>query len=294
MLFAEFAINPDVVRDSRDLQLLNAHFSRYSGALISKFPESWAESVLQRLSNVSFSEQEKAKILIPKLLQNALLSFERQYRTANWCEEAIASHQVQNFHALLGVPETRLPTFISTLDEIDHIDFHRIGSRSVECKAQEIANAALPILRSSDRISLIDPFAKLGNNLNRGYGKTLQAMFEKVAGRSVAFDIFAEDDQANLEQEKDKFEEFKQRIPPNIRLTWFYLNDDGNGALHQRMILGNNLGLIYDRGFKHENDLERQAIGTPVYVAKLPDIERANRRYNYVQPEQRLVLKLEC
>ncbi|MCB5226650.1 hypothetical protein JAO78_007445 [Alishewanella sp. 16-MA] len=292
MLFAEFAVNPDVVRDCRDLQLLNAHFSRYSGALISKFPDSWAESVLQRLSKVSFSEQQKAQILIPKLLQNALLSFERQYRTANWCDEAIASHKAQNFYALLGMRETRLPEFISTLDEIDHVDFRRIGSRSVECRAQELANAALPILRSAERISLIDPYAKLGNNINRGYGKTLEAMFEKIAGRSVAFDIFAEDDQTNLDQELVKFKDFKQRIPPNIQLTWFFLSDDGNGALHQRMILGNNLGLIYDRGFKHENDLDRQAVGTPVYVAKLPDIERANRRYNYVQPEQRVVLKL--
>lgn len=292
MLFAEFAVNPDVVRDCRDLQLLNAHFSRYSGALISKFPDSWAESVLQRLSNVSFSEQEKAKILIPKLLQNALLSFERQYRNTDWCDEAIKLHAAHNFYALLGMPETRLPTFISTLDEIDHVDFRRIGSRSVECRAQELANAALPILRSAERISLIDPYAQLGYNLNQGYGKTLVAMFEKIADRKVAFDIYAESDKKNLEQEQVKFNEFKRRVPRNIQLTWFFLNDDGNGALHQRMIVGNNLGLIYDRGFKHENVLDKQTEGTPVYVAKLPDIERANRRYNYVQPEQTVVLKL--
>lgn len=292
MLFAEFAVNPNVVRDCRDLQLLNAHFSRYNGALISKFPDSWAESVLQRLSKTSFTEQQKAQILIPKLLQNALLSFERQYRNTNWCDEAIESHAAQNFHALLGMPETRLPTFISSMDEIDLVDFRQIGSRRVECRASELATAALPILRGSDRISLIDPYAKLGNNLNQGYGKTLVAMFEKIAGRKVAFDIYAEEDKADLGLEQAKFEEFKRRIPGNIQLTWCFLNDDGTGALHQRMIVGNNLGLIFDRGFKHENVLDKQREGTPVWVAKLPDIELANRRYNYVQPEQRVVLKL--
>lgn len=292
MLFAEFAVNPDIVRDSRDLLLLNGYFSRYNGALISKFPENWAESVLQKFANSSFAEQQKAQLLLPKLLQTALLSFQRQYRDANWCAEAIESHAVQNFHVLLGMPETILPTFIHSMDEIDLIDFRQIGSQSVECQAQTLANASLPILRSAARISLIDPYAKLGNNINQGYGRTLVAMFEKIGDRKVSFDVYAEADKVNLNNEQAKFDELKLHIPNNIKLSWFFLNDDGKGALHQRMIVGNNLGLIYDRGFKHENDLDKQREGTPVYVAKLPDLERANRRYNYVQPEQQVILKL--
>lgn len=292
MLFAEFAVNPDVVRDCRDLHLLNALFSRYNGPLISKFPEQWVEAVLQRFANASFAERQKAQLLLSKLFQTALMNFDRRYQNIDWCAEAARSHATQRFHALVGMPETELPTFIRSMDEIDQIDFHRIGASVVKCIAQELANAAMPIFKTAERISLIDPFAKLGNNIRQGYGKTFLAMFELLEGRKVAFDIYSEEDKADLALEQVKFKELKNHAPPNIQLTWFFLNDDGNGALHQRMIVGNNLGLIYDRGFKHENDFDKQAEGTPVYVAKRLDIERANRRYNYVQPEQRVVLKI--
>ncbi len=279
MLHLEFAISPDQIRNMADLNLLEARLGFDKGAVLSRFPKNWFKEVSDRLNAALNGQQlDRATEKLRRIKESRLVSFNRPYAGAAWHEAAATSHQTQPFHRVVdGVTDNR-PHYISDWQNLEDGDF--AFNTQFNREATSLAGAAKALLMDAEKVTIYDNYIC---PTRHGCRETLLEVM-RLCQKPVELHVFSEEDRkpdrALLEQ---ALEHFKRDLPANISLFWYWLNDAGNGLLHQRGLFTGRGGLIYDRSFDEPGDLDQRRTLTTVTPMPRDLLEDRARLFNPAQ-----------
>lgn len=277
MLHLEFALAPCQINSLSDLTILEAQFGFEKGALLSLFPNSWCQEVLQKLTaDLDGTKLDRATEKIRRIKENKLVSFGRLYVGNNWGDAAQTSHAEKPFHRAIYDGFTLPPELISNLEDLNEHDFSFLTQ--YERTSATLANAAKALLSSAEKVTIYDPFICI---TKRGYRNTLQEMMSLCQKNEIEFHIFSEEDRkpawGNCLTELQRFVD---RMPRNIKLFWYCAADDNSGFLHSRGLFTSKGGLTYDRGFCEPGDRDQRNILTDITPMPLHLLEQKSRSYN--------------
>lgn len=281
MRHLEFAIEPQRIRDLRDLKYLESRFGFSKGALISNLPTSWYSTVAGRLyQDLGQVNQIRLTQLLKDIKAQCLYKSGRNGTGEDWLEIALQNHEAWPFHRIIEETLNEPPVKINCIDELGNNDFE--GVQATLRDAQSLADTSKALLIGAEKVTIVDPYlcpSKVGSR------ETLLRMMRLCEKQAIEFHIFCEDDHiANWSRNcVEALNGFKQQIPNNIRLLWSNLQDDNTGFLHRRMIFTGKGGLVYDRGFAQPNDHDQRQVTTPVMLMESPDVEQSAIDYNLAQ-----------
>ncbi|WP_324033384.1 hypothetical protein [Aeromonas caviae] len=280
MLHLEFAISPNQIRNMADLNLLEARFGFDKGAVLSRFPKGWFGEVSRHLTAL-LNEQhiDRATEKLRRIKESRLVSFNRQYTGALWHEAAATSHQAQAFHRIVdGVTDDR-PHYVSDWQSLEDDDF--VPNTQYERDAASLAGAAKALLLDAEKVTIYDNYLC---PTRPGCLNTLSKMMSHCQKAEVELHVFAEEEgKQDRNQRNNNLTQFSAQLPANIRLFWYWLDDAGNGLLHQRGLFTGKGGLVYDRGFEEPRDLDQRR--TPTTITPMPRdlLEDRSRLFNPAQ-----------
>ncbi len=279
MLHLEFAISPAQIRNISDLTRLEDRLGFEKGAVLSRFPKSWLRDVSHHFSTTLSGQQlARATEKLEKIKNARLVSFGRSYDGDTWSAAAETSHQVSPFHRIVDGVKSERPCYVLDLDGLEENDFH--FNTQFERTAIVLAKAAKALLLDAEKVTLYDNYLCPTKN---GHKNTLQEMM-RLCQKTVEFHVFSEiDNKPTREVREQSLEQFRGILPENIKLFWYWVDDDGSGLLHQRGLFTGKGGLIYDRGFEEPNDLEQRR--TPTTITTMPRalLEDRARLFNPAQ-----------
>lgn len=288
MLFVEFAINPEQINSLENLSLLKSSFDFSRGTLISAFPRNWLSQIDQQLmGNLSQIQRLRMTALLTTLRDRAVIKSGREYVGTNWIEAAHLISEQKPFYSVVGSDQNSPPQHLTSIEQLELIDFEAFGSVDVQRNAIAIVQPIAPLLSASSRIRLVDPYAC---PTKPGVTAVLRALFLMVGTKRCTVDIFCED-AANHQSVTESFRQLLQHLPNNIRLNWFFLNDGGTGRLHQRLLFTEKGGVIFDRGFIEPNAHEQREVNTNLRTMNRAQVDCATRDYNDAQPFVPCMLK---
>ncbi len=289
MLFAEFAINPDQINSLENLSFLKTSFDFSRGTLISAFPRNWLNQIDQRLAgHLSQIQRLRMTALLTTLRDRSVIKSGRDYVGANWTEAAHLISGQKPFFSIVGSDQHSPPQHLTSIEQLELIDFEAFGSVDVQRNAAEIVKPIAPLLSASSRIRLVDPYAC---PTKPGVTAVLRALFLLIGTKRCIVDIFSED-AAEHQLVTENFRQLLQHLPENISLNWFFLNDGGTGRLHQRLLFTEKGGVIFDRGFIEPNAYEQREVSTNLRTMNRSQVDCATRDYNDAQPFVPCVLRL--
>lgn len=279
MLHLEFAISPTQIRNISDLTRLEDRLGFEKGAVLSRFPKSWLRDVSHHFSTTLSGQQlARATEKLEKIKESRLVSFGRPYDGDTWSVAAETSHQASPFHRVIDGVRNERPNYVLGLDELEENDFH--FNTQFERSALVLAEAAKALLLDAEKVTLYDNYLCPTKN---GHRNTLLGMMQ-LCQKPVEFHVFSEaDNKPTREDREQSLEQFRDILPENIMLFWYWVDDDGNGLLHQRGLFTGKGGLIYDRGFEEPRDLDQRR--TPTTITPMPRglLEDRSRLFNPAQ-----------
>lgn len=265
MLHLEFAISPNQIRNMADLNLLEARLGFDKGAVLSRFPKGWFGEVSRHL-NASLNGQQvdRATEKLRRIKESRLVSFNREYAGTPWHEAAATSHQAQPFHRIVdGITDDR-PYYISDWQSLEDDDF--VPNTQYARNAASLAGAAKALLLDAEKVTIYDNYLC---PTRLGCRKTLLKVM-CLCQKPVEIHVFSEEEGKpdRAEREQALAQHFQGNLPANIKLFWYWLDDAGNGLLHQRGLFTGKGGLIYDRGFEEPRALDQRR--TPTTITPMP------------------------
>lgn len=289
MLFAEFAVNPDQINSLDDLAKLKTSFDFSRGTLISAFPKNWLVLLDQRLAgNLSQIQKQRMVALLTVLRGRAVVKSGREYIGVNWLQAAHAVSDQKPFYSIVGSDTNAPPRHLTSLEQLELIDFESLGSIDVLRNAQALIEPVAPLLLTSSKLRLVDPYACPSKP---SVTTVLRALFDVIGTKQCTVEIFSEEAAAKHLVE-DHFRRLIRQLPDNVGLVWFVLNDGGTSQLHQRLLFTERGGVIFDRGFIEPHAHEQRQVNTNLRTMNKTQVDNATRDYNDAQPFVPCVFKL--
>jgi len=288
MLHREFAIDPALFRRIEDLQVLDGRFGFDNGAMISRFPKGWYAQVVEGLkAQLTDKQVDTISDQLQWIKNNMLVALDRGYSGDPWSESATISHHERPFHRVLSEDLDDSPIFLKNWNQLTPRDFHLtpIAKRT----AESISALSEMLLHSAERVTLVDPYAKI---TDRGFQKTLKALMAKCRKAAVSFLVISEEiPEGHRDYEKHGWElmglpaieQFKRDIPENITLKWLSLDDGGTGELHDRFIFTSKGGIVFGRSFAEPAELDQKEASFSINLMSLAQLEIYSKQYNEYQ-----------
>ncbi len=289
MLFAEFAINPNEITSVAHLAMLKTNFDFSRGALISAFPKSWYSDVFENIKQ-HLSDKDTARVteLLQGIKSSSLVKSEREYAGDNWANAALVAHQQFPFYCIVGALDHNPPEYLSTFEQLFTFNFEKIGSIDVLRQPHALVEPLGPLLRGSAKLRLVDPYLCPSN---KHLPDVLKSIMNNREGRKFEIEIYSDEKRAE-EGFEVNFSRLIGELPPNVTLSWFLLNDEGTGKLHQRLFFTEKGGVIFDRGFIVPNPHEQRQVPTSLRTMTKLQINNADRDYNSSQQTFSCTLKV--
>ncbi|MGL5935482.1 MAG: hypothetical protein ACRCZI_07645 [Cetobacterium sp.] len=279
MLHLEFAISPNQIRNISDLNLLEARLGFDKGAVLSRFPENWLKEVSDHLATALNAQQiDKATEKLRRIKESRLVSFNREYAGTPWREAAVDSHQAQPFHRVVDGTTDNRPHYIANWQDLDDDDFD--FNTQFNRDATLLAGAAKALLLDAEKVTIYDNYIC---PTRPGCRKTLLEIM-RFCQKPVELHVFSEEERKpGRTQREQALAHFQRDLPANISLFWYWLDDAGDGLLHQRGLFTGKGGVIYDRGFEEPRDLDQRR--TPTTITPMPRVllEDRSRLFNPAQ-----------
>lgn len=281
MIHLEFAIDPEQIKDFRDLQLLESRFGFDKGALLSCFPKEWYRTVAEKLNRTTTDNQiDRVTDRLSSLKSRSLFSSGREYQGGTWLGAANQSHAERPFHRIVEDTLNQPPELVSKFDLLEEDDFS--VPAQILRTADALANASKALLIGAEKVTIIDPFFCLTKS---GYRKTLLAMMALCIKKSVTFHIFSEEDGKPAWVVRNaQLDSFKNEMPGNIKLIFYCISDNDNGYIHPRAIFTGKGGIIYDRGFSEPGDRDQR--GTPTDINLMSNAMHQQKSSDYNEVSQ--------
>jgi len=280
MLYKEFAIEPNQIRDIGDLRLLEARFGYDKGALISSFPSKWFKAVLASLRAMNDDHRvDSLTDILRDIREKALHRYSRDYDSDNWLTAAKSSHEVKPFHRILESTLSEPPVFIGSLDNLENNDFDLI----THCTrtASDMPAVVETLLSGAEKVTLVDPYACVTKS---GYKKTLLALMRKCQKPDVTFVVFSKEaGKSDWASRKIALNTFAQQLPANITIHWCSLDDGGTGFLHNRFIFTAKGGINFDRGFDEPSDRDQKQSRNDLNPLSINHLNEYTQTYNTAQ-----------
>lgn len=289
MLFAEFAINPNEITSVAHLAMLKTNFDFSRGSLISAFPNSWYSKVFDNLNqHLTDKDKSRATELLQGIKSYSLVKSERDYAGDNWAEAALVAHQQSPFYCIVGSLHNKPPEYLSSFEQLFTFDFEKLGSIDVFRLPHALLEPLGPLLRGSAKLRLVDPYLCPSN---KHLPDVLKSIMNNREGRKFEIEIYSDEKRAE-EGFEVNFSRLIGELPPNVTLSWFLLNDEGTGKLHQRLFFTEKGGVIFDRGFIVPNPHEQRQVPTSLRTMTKLQINNADRDYNSSQQTFSCTLKV--
>ncbi|MDP5130180.1 MAG: hypothetical protein NWQ54_04820 [Paraglaciecola sp.] len=281
MLFAEFAVNPVQVNSLDKLALLKSSFDFSRGALISAFPNSWLRQVDEQLAaGLTDMQRKRVSSLLTTLRDRALIKSGRAYEGDSWPQAARFSSEQKPFFSIVGSDTHSPPEHFSAVEMLEQLDFEALGSIDVPRQASALLRPIAPILTGASKIRLVDPYAC---PTKPNVIVVLHALFEVLNGKRCEIEVYSKEI-ADKTMVTAHFRELVRQLPANVTLNWFWLNDEGTGQLHQRLLFTEKTGVIFDRGFIEPTAHEQRQTTTNLRTMNKTQVDNATRDYNDTQP----------
>jgi len=256
----EYAVNPSLCADWRDLKDLIIAFGREEGRLISDVPKKqWERSAAEAInrSNPKPVEKKRLKTFLKKLSAKAL--YVRNHTIddkSEWIDNAIATHRIWPFRAIItdeytGCEECVLENGLSLLT---HDYWQAAPSVTVIRKAPNMVDIIRPIIENARQIVLVDrnfrlvdpsghPAIRYKSVLleflnaiaNKQHGPSINTVFYHVGDKYIS--------SAELQRQCELY--LKKEIPAMITLKFVIWPWD---ELHDRYLLTDIGGLDFGQG----------------------------------------------
>ena len=261
-----FGIDPGAPKDSRDLAALMRVLGPAEGRFIARYPAIWPDIVRKRMLELSDIEQSRFVELWMRKAQSSLLPTSAKFdKRLSWAENAETLRN--STKALIG-KESDIPKVIPLSQALlDPSVFTDSRSEYVKRTAEEYVRVSRPLLLTSTRIVLVDPYFKLSfldnrsgvikqSHRHRGSFKALLAAC--VATKRVEVFCVVVNSKEALAPYKDfAVSDFECELgmvqaeagAESIQLEYDYLEPSLFTDQHPRYLLGNTAGLHFDWGF---------------------------------------------
>jgi hypothetical protein len=250
-----YGVDPETPANPAELGVMAMRFRPSEGRFILEYPNDWESRALDHARRISDLAASKATERLRQLRGSLLPSRERYDPNRPWAENALRiSPQVR---ALIG-PSNSPPTvvkFAKTIEEPELLP--EAGEARIQKTVNAYVTAARPLLLTSPKIVLIDPFFSLlmsGGTPDRRQG-VLRAFLETARqGRARIFRLVVGAKAFGTEDPQGKayrrtFEAIAERAGAG-GLTL----EVGTVGEHPRYLLGMHSGLQFDWGFDIPKD----------------------------------------
>lgn len=287
MLHLEFAVAPHEINSLHHLSLIEARMGFEKGALLSRFPNSWFRQVSDHLrQNVEANKVDRCTEKLRQIKNSKLIGLQRDFNGNDWVEAAQNSHKNSPFHRVIEQSLNKPPHLVSSICALGEDDF--VFNTQFKRNAQSLAEAAQALLSGAEKITLFDPYLC---PTKVSYLNTLNELMSICRKNEVEFHIFSEEDKKPDWQDRlEALSAFKDKLPANIQLFWYFIDDRGSGFLHSRGLFTAKGGLVYDRGFEEPRDLEQRNEFTDITPMPINLLTEKAKSYNTAQQFEKFKL----
>lgn len=284
VVLGEFAINPACINSISELSLGLKVFGFEHGAVISDFPNGWHKAVRVHASQMPDPDRTLFLDKLSRLRERAIARVRPSMPRESWREQAIASNAGHPFYAILDEVESPGCRSYSTAMDDENL---RSGLREnkVPRNAADLVKSFWPLVVSSDRFSIIDPYFK-PDGAHKNFVRELIAA-RRTAVKSILFldlNIEFDDDPHEMRNGSDEcisaFRHWANGIGENVAFTLRWWADDGIGELHPRYLLTERGGVRLDRGAVVPPQLNQQDHDTDVSMLTDYFVKEVERRYS--------------
>lgn len=264
-----YGIDPAAPADYRDFAQLMRVFDVDQGRFIADYPGGgWFARLRQHLGELATLDQMKAIELWLKVGRSALVPIQEKFNPArSWPENA--THLQGQVKALLG--GVGCPATLTPLVEhlVDPAGFPDASGAHVQRTPDAYVKAALPLLQTSPKVVLVDPYFKLRYYDERAgvfrpamrFRKSLEALLrEAVRWRRVEVFKLAVSPREALADDPDgavfadQLSDLADAVGADaIELEIQSLDPNVATDRHPRYLLGMERGLHFDWGFDIED-----------------------------------------
>ncbi|TDF38499.1 hypothetical protein EYS14_12560 [Alteromonadaceae bacterium M269] len=287
MLHLEFAVAPHEVNSLHHLSLLEARMGFEKGALLSRFPNGWFRQVSENLRQKNCSSKiDRTTEKLRQIKNCKLVGLQREYSGEDWAQAAQNSHTDSPFHRVIEKSLNGPPHLIPSIEDLEDSDFVFVSQ--YQRSAQALARAAKALLNGAEKVTMFDPYLC---PTKTSCLTTLIECMNLCRKAEVEFHIFSEEDgKPDWQTRRDSLSAFQHKIPENIRLFWYSVDDHGSGFLHSRGLFTSKGGLIYDRGFEEPRDLTQRDEVTDVTPMPIGYLTEKARVFNTAQQYERFTM----
>jgi hypothetical protein len=256
-MLREFAVEPEVFSEFRDLRNILSQCGAHKGRMISQFPKGqWSERVKEIIRKYSSTRDiSKATELIASIREK-LISKGRTYNEENsWIQNALLSNEKDPFHCVITKNSANEESGCLSVDEMtfEEESWNIPIDLKIPRQADAIAEVAEPLLYISSRISLVDRnfrfFAYQIDPILKLYSKATSG----TPISAVMFHISSglKDDLGTPNDFKIKCREFakKLNLSPSQHFVFIRWKKSSKGEkLHARYVLTDKGGISFDHG----------------------------------------------
>lgn len=260
-----YGVDPAAPSDFRDFAHLMRVFEVDQGRFIADYPSgAWFSALREHIAALADLDQMRACELWLNVGRSAMVPVSGKFnRTRSWPENAleIQSHVVKLI-GTKGCPATLVP-----IDQvlIEPEGFPDASGGHIPRTAEAYAKAARPLLQTSPKVVLIDPYFKLRYfdaqtrqfRSSFRHRQSLEALLREAGkwGRVETFRLVISEKEA-LKDDDDgsifeaQFAELAAKCEgSSIELEWDLLDNNYSSDRHPRYLLGMERGLHFDWGF---------------------------------------------
>ncbi len=284
VVLGEFAVNPACICSSADVSLGLKVFGFEHGAVISDFPNGWYKNIRARANQLPDPDRGHFLGKLILLRERAVARMRPSVAGGSWLEQAVTSNVVHPFHAILDETESADCRGYATAMDDENL---RSGLREnkVPRNAVDLVKSFWPLVVSSDRFSIIDPFIK-PDLAHKNFLRELVAARRTVSKATLYLDLHMEFDDDPREKRdgsvasKSVFKSWAEDIGENLVFTLHWWTDGGVGELHPRYLLTERGGVRLDRGAVVPPQLDQQDHDTDVSMLTDHFVKMVERRYS--------------
>jgi len=264
MILGEFAVNPDAIKEWKDLKFITMNFGFEHGAVISSFPKAWLKVLQQKakseLKDVEYSVvTERLKVIKDEAIIKSGRAFKPEY---DWIENSLLQQKNNPFYKIIHDSELADQAEVISFDSLDKHVFKGLREGVVKRDAASFAEVSRLLLENSSNIQFIDPYfsAAKGSTgkLDTGFFNSIKAMlstagvFKRTNIRDIQVHTSYKRSQTevDIKEEKKILDEHYKKIIPlgkSIEFTWW--DDEGTSEIHPRYLVTEKGGIRFDRGF---------------------------------------------
>ena len=293
LVIGEFAVNPACVQSRTDLRDILNIFGFEHGAVISNFPNGWHREIADKAASLQEPERSSFLNRLKQVKERVVAHLRPSEPGITWMDQVATAQGKRPFYAVLTDANTAYGRLFS--DAMDDPDLRKgLREQKVPRRPEELIRSFLPLVLSSDRFTIVDPY--LAPDPYHGkFVKTLLEARRTIGNNLLYIDLHIEFDSNPAEQRdasvqcENDFRAWGQDIGNNVIFNVYWWEDRGIGELHPRYLLTDRGGVRLDRGARIPPELDKQYHDTDICMLTDDFVREIERRYSGIY--QPLMLK---